>query len=90
MKNDLQADIELLGNLLDQIILEQEGQAVLSVIQQVRQAAFDQNKQNQKNNQSNDKNNELTKLLGSLPKEMAFKVIRGFSFFLQLSNIAED
>ena len=48
MKNDLQADIELLGNLLDQIILEQEGQAVLSVIQQVRQAAFDQNKQNQK------------------------------------------
>ncbi len=83
MKNDLQADIELLGNLLDQIILDQEGQAVLSVIQQVRQAAFDQNNKQHKND-------DLMKLLGSLPKEMAFKVIRGFSFFLQLSNIAED
>lgn len=78
-------DIRLLGRILGDIVREQEGEAVYALVEQVRKLSVSFHRDaNQKANQ------ELTKLLKGLSSEDAMKVLRAFTYFSHLANLAED
>ncbi|WP_439586928.1 phosphoenolpyruvate carboxylase [Hydrogenophaga sp.] len=78
-------DIRLLGRILGDVIREQEGQAAYDLIEQIRQlsVAFRRHA-----DQSADK--ALKKLLKGLSGDRAVSVIRAFTYFSHLANLAED
>ncbi|MDZ4101707.1 MAG: phosphoenolpyruvate carboxylase [Hydrogenophaga sp.] len=78
-------DIRLLGRILGDVIREQEGQAAFDLIEQIRQlsVAFRRHA-----DQSADK--ALKKLLKGLSGEQTVSVIRAFTYFSHLANLAED
>lgn len=78
-------DIRLLGKILGDIVREQEGKAVYGLVEQIRKLSVSFHRDaNQKANQ------ELTKLLKGLSGESAMKVLRAFTYFSHLANLAED
>jgi phosphoenolpyruvate carboxylase len=78
-------DIRLLGKILGDIIREQEGNAVYRLIEKVRKLSVSFHRDaNQKANQ------DLTKLLKGLSSDNAMKVLRAFTYFSHLANLAED
>ena len=78
-------DIRLLGRLLGDVIREQEGEAAYELVEQIRQlsVAFRLH-----DNQAADK--ALKKLLKGLSGDQAVSVIRAFTYFSHLANLAED
>ncbi|MDR2325249.1 MAG: phosphoenolpyruvate carboxylase [Acidovorax sp.] len=78
-------DIRLLGRLLGDVIREQEGDAAYELVEQVRQlsVAFRRNE-----DQAADK--QLKKLLKGLSGDQTVSVIRAFTYFSHLANLAED
>jgi len=85
----LRDDIRLLGRILGDTIREQEGAAIYAAVEQVRQTAvrFARDGDPAARAAAHD---DLAALLDSLPRETAQVVVRAFSYFLQLANIAED
>jgi phosphoenolpyruvate carboxylase len=81
----LRADIRLLGRKLGEVIREYEGEAVYAAIEDIRQIST----RLRRDADANDAR-ELDRRLKRLAKEEASAVVRAFSYFLQLSNIAED
>ncbi len=85
----LRNDIRLLGRILGDTVREQEGDSVFDIVERVRQTAVrfarDGDPESQKNSRA-----ELAELLDPLPRETTQSVVRAFSYFLQLANIAED
>ncbi|QEA14010.1 phosphoenolpyruvate carboxylase [Comamonas flocculans] len=79
------ADIRLLGRILGDVIREQEGEGVFGLVEQVRQlsVAFRRD-----DDQGADR--ALKRLLKSLSGEETVKVIRAFTYFSHLANLAED
>ncbi len=78
-------DIRLLGRILGDVIREQEGSAMFDLIEQIRQlsVAFRRHA-----DESADK--ALKKLLKGLSGEQTVSVIRAFTYFSHLANLAED
>ncbi|MDO9603007.1 phosphoenolpyruvate carboxylase [Hydrogenophaga sp.] len=78
-------DIRLLGRILGDVIREQEGSAAFDLIEQIRQlsVAFRRHA-----DQSADKT--LKKLLKGLSSDQTVSVIRAFTYFSHLANLAED
>ena len=78
-------DIRLLGKILGDIVREQEGKTVYDLVEQIRKlsVAFHRDA-NQTANQ------QLSKLLKGLSSEVAVKVLRAFTYFSHLANLAED
>ena len=78
-------DIRLLGRLLGDVIREQEGEAAYALVEQIRQlsVAFRLHE-----NHAADK--ALKKLLKGLSGDQAVSVIRAFTYFSHLANLAED
>ena len=78
-------DIRLLGRILGDIIREQEGVAVYALIEQVRQlsVAF-------RRDHDHDADKALKKLLKGLSTDQTVSVIRAFTYFSHLANLAED
>jgi phosphoenolpyruvate carboxylase len=81
----LREDIRLLGRILGDTIREQSGQAVFDIVEQIRQ-----NSVRFRREEDGAARRELEATLNSLPPTEALQVIRAFSFFSHLSNIAED
>lgn len=81
----LRQDIRHLGKILGDTIREQEGDAVFDIVERVRQTAVGFAREG--NPAARD---ELAALLDHLPQKTTQAVVRAFSFFLQLANIAED
>ena len=81
----LMDDIRLLGRILGEVIREQEGREIYELVERVRKlsVAF-RLKHDAQAGKSFDK------LLKSLSGEQAVSVIRAFSYFSHLANIAED
>lgn len=78
-------DIRLLGKILGDIVRDQEGKAIYALVEQIRKLSVSFHREsNQKANQ------ELTKLLKGLSSENAMKVLRAFTYFSHLANLAED
>ena len=81
----LTEDIRLLGKILGDVVREQDGDAVYGLVEQIRKLSVSFHRDaNQKANQ------ELTKLLKGLSSDSAMKVLRAFTYFSHLANLAED
>ena len=78
-------DIRLLGRLLGDVIREQEGQAAFELIEQVRKmsVAF-------RRDADAEADKALKRLLKSLSGDQTVSVIRAFTYFSHLANLAED
>ncbi|MFQ1003549.1 phosphoenolpyruvate carboxylase [Modestobacter sp. SSW1-42] len=79
----LRADIRLLGRVLGEVIGEQAGADVLDLVEQTRVEAF-------RIRRSEVDRSELAERLAALDPKAANHVIRAFSHFSLLANIAED
>src|SRR5215468_10935346 len=81
----LRDDIRLLGRILGDTIREQQGDAVFAVVERIRQTSV-------RFHRSEDEKarGELEATLNSLSRAHAICVIRAYSFFSHLANIAED
>ncbi|MEI8028172.1 MAG: phosphoenolpyruvate carboxylase [Comamonadaceae bacterium] len=78
-------DIRLLGRILGDVIREQEGVAAFELIEQIRKlsVAF-------RRHADTDANKALKKLLKGLSGDQTVSVIRAFTYFSHLANLAED
>ena len=81
----LRNDIRLLGRLLGDTVRDQEGEAVFDIVENVRQTAIRFARDGDPASRD-----ELAALLDPLPRDTTQAVVRAFSYFLQLANIAED
>lgn len=81
----LREDIRLLGRLLGDTLKEQEGQERFDLIERIRQTAVRFRREG-----DHEAKRELEAILGGLDHDTAISVVRAFSFFSQLANIAED
>src|SRR5436190_2362818 len=82
-ENLLREDRRLLGRLLGEVIRAQAGEQALNRIERIRQAAVAFRRENTGSG-------ELDGLLNALDLDQTMDVVRAFSFFSHLLNIAED
>ncbi|MEG1282381.1 MAG: phosphoenolpyruvate carboxylase, partial [Comamonas sp.] len=78
-------DIRLLGRILGDVIREQEGQAAFDLIEQVRTLSVAYRR-----NDDKDAEKSLKTLLKNLSGDQTVSVIRAFTYFSHLANLAED
>ncbi|MFC5430993.1 phosphoenolpyruvate carboxylase [Paraburkholderia denitrificans] len=78
-------DIRFLGRLLGEVVREQEGDAVYDVVETIRQTAVRFRRED-----DNAAALTLDKQLRALSPEQTVSVVRAFSYFSHLANIAED
>jgi phosphoenolpyruvate carboxylase len=78
-------DIRLLGRILGDVIREQEGVAAFELVEKVRKlsVAF-------RRDADHEADRALKKLLKSLSGDQTVSVIRAFTYFSHLANLAED
>ena len=78
-------DIRLLGRILGDVIRDQEGVAAFELIEQIRKlsVAF-------RRDADHEADKALKKLLKGLTGDRAVSVIRAFTYFSHLANLAED
>jgi phosphoenolpyruvate carboxylase len=81
----LREDIRLLGRILGDTLREQEGDEAFELVESVRRAAVRFRK-----TQDDRDGDKLEQVLDALSPADALSVVRAFSYFSQLSNIAED
>jgi len=78
-------DIRLLGRILGDVIREQEGQAAFDLVEQVRKLSV-----GFRRDADAEADKALKKLLKSLSGDQTVSVIRAFTYFSHLANLAED
>ncbi|KMQ80277.1 Phosphoenolpyruvate carboxylase [Candidatus Burkholderia pumila] len=78
-------DIRYLGRLLGDVLREQEGDAVFDVVEAIRQTAVKFRRED-----DSEASQALEKKLRALSPEQTVSVVRAFSYFSHLANIAED
>jgi phosphoenolpyruvate carboxylase len=81
----LKEDIRLLGRLLGDVLREQEGDDVFAVVETIRQTAV-----RFRRDSDAQAGADLNKLLKKLTRDQTISVVRAFSYFSHLANIAED
>lgn len=81
----LREDVRLLGRILGETLREQEGEESYSLIENVRRLAVRFRK-----TQDDRDREQLEQTLDALSPSETLAVVRAFSYFSQLSNIAED
>jgi phosphoenolpyruvate carboxylase len=81
----LREDVRLLGRILGETLREQEGEASFQMIENVRRAAI----RFRRTRDDRDRM-QLEQMLDALSPAETLLVVRAFSYFSQLSNIAED
>jgi len=81
----LREDVRLLGRILGETLREQEGEASFLLIENVRRAAI-----RFRRTQDDRDRVQLEQMLDALTPAETLLVVRAFSYFSQLSNIAED
>ena len=78
-------DIRLLGRLLGDVIRQQEGAEIYELIENIRKLSV-----TFRRDADHEADRALKKLLKSLAGDQAVMVIRGFTYFSHLANLAED
>ncbi len=81
----LREDIRLLGRLLGDTVREQEGGDVFGLVERIRQASIRFHRDNEPGARR-----ELAATLDSLDNDQTLAIVRAFSYFSHLANIAED
>jgi phosphoenolpyruvate carboxylase len=81
----LRDDIRLLGRILGDTVREQEGEATFEIVERIRQTSIRFHRDDEEAAR-----HDLETTLNSLSREQTVRIIRAFSFFSHLANIAED
>ncbi|HEY0330494.1 MAG TPA: phosphoenolpyruvate carboxylase [Rhodopseudomonas sp.] len=81
----LRDDIRLLGRILGDTVRDQEGAAVFDVVERIRQTSIRFHRDNDK-----PARRELEAILNGLSTPDTVRIVRAFSYFSHLANIAED
>src|SRR5437763_10953393 len=81
----LRDDIRLLGRILGDTVRQHEGDAVFAIVEHIRQTSLRFHR-----NADETARSELEATLNDLPGDRAILIIRAFSYFSHLANIAED
>lgn len=81
----LKEDIRLLGRILGDVLRTQEGETVFDIVERIRQTAV-----RFRRDADAASGAELNALLKKLTREQTISVVRAFSYFSHLANIAED
>src|SRR5438552_9367773 len=81
----LRYDVRLLGRILGETVLAQEGEEVFNIIEQIRQTALRFHR-----DADEGARRELQAIISGLPNDRAIRIIRAFGYFSHLANIAED
>jgi len=81
----LRDDIRLLGRILGDTVREQEGADVFVIVERIRQASIRFHRDNESGARR-----ELAATLDSLDNDQTLAIVRAFSYFSHLANIAED
>jgi len=81
----LKEDIRLLGRLLGEVLREQSGEDMYDLVETIRQTSVQFAKE-----RDDEAGQQLTGILNGFSAQNAVFVVRAFSQFLHLANIAED
>ena len=81
----LKEDIRFLGRLLGDVVREQEGDATFELVENIRQKSVAYLRDD-----DGSAKEELEKILNSLTPAQAVEVVRAYSYFSHLANMAED
>src|SRR5271154_6057339 len=81
----LREDIRLLGRILGDTVREQEGEEVFELVEQIRRSSIRFHRDNE-----GGARRELEATLDSLSAEQTLSIVRAYSYFSHLANIAED
>jgi phosphoenolpyruvate carboxylase len=81
----LREDIRLLGRILGDTVREQEGEAVFDVVERIRQTSIRFHRDGDE-----PARRELEAILNELSPEETLRIVRAFSYFSHLANVAED
>jgi phosphoenolpyruvate carboxylase len=81
----LRDDIRLLGRILGDTVREQEGEEVFDLVEQIRRASIRFHRDNEIAARR-----ELEATLDSLSADQTLAIVRAYSYFSHLANIAED
>ncbi|MEN2989856.1 phosphoenolpyruvate carboxylase [Tistrella sp. BH-R2-4] len=81
----LKDDIRFLGRILGDIVRDQEGAAVFDLVERIRQTSIRFHR-----DEDRAAHDELDALLGGMGTAQGLKIVRAFSYFSHLANIAED
>ncbi len=81
----LRDDIRLLGRILGDTVREQEGEETFGLVEHIRQASIRFHRNNEPGARR-----ELEATLDSLSADQTLAIVRAFSYFSHLANIAED
>ncbi|MBI4971477.1 MAG: phosphoenolpyruvate carboxylase [Candidatus Omnitrophica bacterium] len=81
----LREDVKFLGRLLGEVLIEQEGKSVFDLEEEIRKTSIQLRKQyNEEAEQG------LLTLIERQDAERAIKIIRAFTVYFQLTNLAEE
>ncbi|MFI5016094.1 MAG: phosphoenolpyruvate carboxylase, partial [Hyphomicrobiales bacterium] len=81
----LRDDIRLLGRILGDTVRDQEGEAVFDVVERIRQTSIRFHRDGDE-----PARRELEAILKELSPEETLRIVRAFSYFSHLANVAED
>jgi len=81
----LRDDIRLLGRVLGDTVRDQEGRDIFDVVEKIRQTSIRFHRDDEVQAK-----HDLEEILAGLSPEQAVQVIRAFSYFSHLANLAED
>jgi phosphoenolpyruvate carboxylase len=84
-RDPLSREVKLLGALLGQVIAEQEGEDLLRLVERVRRLTIDLRRTGRSTYRR-----ELRGLLEGLPDDDVEHLIRAFSLYFHLTNLAEE
>src|SRR5262245_53725887 len=81
----LREDIRLLGRILGDTVRSQEGEPIFAIVEHIRRTSIRFHRE-----EDESARHELESTLNSLSDGQSIQIIRAFSYFSQLANIAED
>src|ERR1700758_5141256 len=81
----LRNDIRLLGRILGDTVRDQEGADVFDLVERIRQTSIQFHRGDDKAARG-----ELERILDSMSISQTLRIVRAFSYFSHLANIAED
>src|SRR6478609_7826606 len=81
----LKEDIRLLGRILGDTVRDQEGAAVFDLVEAIRQTSVRFHR-----NEDKDARRELEAILDGMTTAETVRIVRAYSYFSHLANIAED
>jgi phosphoenolpyruvate carboxylase len=84
----LRRDVRRLGQLLGEVLIEQEGEAIFALEERVRALAIARRRGPRERRA--EAAAELAAVLGALPLEQAVPVLRAFAVYFRLVNLAEQ